>query len=36
MSFSDETKYGKGIVPIDTRKLDVDELVPHIERLDWD
>ena len=24
-----ETKYGKGIVPSDTRKLDVDELVTH-------
>ena len=32
---NDETKYGKGIVPIDTRKLDVDELVPYIERMDW-
>ena len=31
-----ETKYGKGIVPSDTRKVDVDELVPHTERLDWD
>ena len=31
-----ETKYGKGIVPSDTRKLDVDELVTHTERLDWD
>ena len=30
-----ETKYGKGIVPIDTRKLDVDELVPYVERMDW-
>lgn len=30
------TKYAKGIVPIDTRKRDVDELVPHQERLDWD
>lgn len=31
-----ETKYSKGIMPIDTRKLAVDELVPHVERLDWD
>ena len=30
-----ETKYGKGIVPLDTRKIDVDELVPHTERLNW-
>lgn len=33
---SDETKYGKGIVPCDTRKTDVDELVPHQERMPWD
>jgi ribonucleoside-diphosphate reductase alpha chain len=33
---SNETKYGKGIVPCDTRKIDIDELVPHIERMDWD
>jgi ribonucleoside-diphosphate reductase alpha chain len=31
-----ETKYAKGIVPIDTRKTDVDELVPHVERMPWD
>jgi ribonucleoside-diphosphate reductase alpha chain len=30
-----ETKYAQGIMPIDTRKLDVDELVPHQERCDW-
>lgn len=30
------TKYAKGIVPLDTRKLDVDQLVPHQERLDWE
>ncbi len=30
-----ETKYGHGIVPIDTRKIEVDELVPHVERMDW-
>ena len=30
-----ETKYGHGIVPIDTRKRDVDELVPHVERMPW-
>ncbi len=31
-----ETKYGEGILPIDTYKKEVDELVPHIERMDWD
>ena len=30
-----ELKYAKGILPIDTRKLDVDELVPHTERMPW-
>lgn len=29
------TKYGQGIMPIDTRKDAVDELIPHVERLDW-
>lgn len=33
---SKNTKYAKGIVPIDTRKVEVDELVSHEERLDWD
>lgn len=33
---SNETKYGKGIVPCDTRKIEVDELVTHQERMDWD
>lgn len=32
---ANETKYGHGIVPIDTRKVEVDELVPHVERMDW-
>ena len=32
---SEETKYGHGIVPIDTRKRDIDELVPHVERMPW-
>jgi len=32
----DETKYSKGLVPIDTRKEDVDELVVSKERLDWE
>ena len=32
---SDETKYGQGILPIDTYKKDLDELVPHKERKAW-
>lgn len=32
---SNETKYSRGILPIDTYKKDVDELVPHVERMDW-
>ena len=32
---SDETKYGLGITPNMTYKKDVDELVPHVERMDW-
>ena len=30
------TKYSAGIMPIDTRKREVDELVPHQERMPWD
>ena len=30
-----ETLYGKGITPNQTYKKDVDELVPHVERMDW-
>jgi len=30
-----ETKYGEGILPIDTYKKEVDELVKHTERMDW-
>lgn len=30
-----KTKYGRGILPIDTYKKDVDELVPHKERMPW-
>lgn len=29
------TKYGKGLVPIDTYKKDVDQLIPHQERMEW-
>lgn len=32
---SDETKYGMGIMPNQTYKKDVDELVPHQERMNW-
>jgi len=32
----EDTKYAKGIVPIDTRKKDIDELVPYIERMPWE
>lgn len=33
---SGDTRYSLGVVPCDTRKIDVDELTPHVERLDWD
>jgi ribonucleoside-diphosphate reductase alpha chain len=33
---SNETKYGAGVLPIDTYKREVDELVPHTERMDWE
>ena len=32
---NEDTKYSKGIVPADTRKLEVDELVPYVERMPW-
>ena len=28
-------KYADGILPVDTRKAEVDELVPYVERLPW-
>ena len=31
-----ETKYSMGITPNQTYKKDVDELVPHVERMPWD
>ena len=31
----EDTKYAKGIVPIDTRKKDIDDLIPHVERMPW-
>lgn len=33
---NDETKYGLGITPNQTYKKDVDQLVPHVERMDWE
>ena len=30
-----ETKYGHGITPNQTYKKSLDELVPHVERMDW-
>ena len=32
---TNETKYGDGLTPNQTYKKDVDDLVPHIERMDW-
>ena len=32
---SNQTKYHKGIMPNNTYKTDIDELVPHKERLPW-
>lgn len=31
----EDTKYALGIMPIDTRKPEVDDLVPHVERMPW-
>lgn len=31
-----ETKYGHGITPNQTYKRKLDELVPHVERMDWE
>ena len=33
--WNDQTKYSDGILPIDTYKKDVDELVTHKERMPW-
>jgi ribonucleoside-diphosphate reductase alpha chain len=30
-----DLKYADGLLPIDTRKRDIDELVPHQERMNW-
>lgn len=32
---SSDTRYHQGIVPLDTRKVEVDELVPHQDAVDW-
>ena len=32
---SNETKYAQGITPNQTYKADLDELIPHVERMDW-
>ena len=34
--YSHRTKYGHGILPIDTYKRDVDEIVPNNLKYDWD
>jgi ribonucleoside-diphosphate reductase alpha chain len=34
--YSHRTKYGQGILPIDTYKKDVDEIVPNELKYDWD
>ena len=34
--YSDRTKYGNGILPIDTYKKDVDEIVPNELHYDWE
>ena len=34
--YSDRTKYGNGILPIDTYKHDVDEIVPNNLKYDWE
>jgi ribonucleoside-diphosphate reductase alpha chain len=34
--YSHRTKYGNGILPIDTYKKDVDEIVPNNLKYDWD
>ena len=33
---SEDTRYHQGIVPLDTRKIEVDELVPHQDAVDWE
>jgi len=33
---NEDTRYSQGVVPLDTRKIEVDELVPHQDVMDWD
>ena len=33
--FNEQTKYGAGVLPVDTYKRDVDELVKPIDHVDW-
>jgi len=35
MSKNHETKYGDGVLPVDTYKKEVDELVAHKDCVDW-
>ena len=32
---SDQTRYHSGVLPVDTYKREVDELVPHVDAVDW-
>lgn len=32
---NEQTKYGDGVLPVDTYKKEVDELVPHSDAVDW-
>ena len=32
---TNQTKYDIGILPVDTYKKDVDDLIPHVDRVDW-
>ena len=32
---SNETKYHDGVLPVDTYKREVDEIVPHVDAVDW-
>lgn len=34
-AWNDQTKYSKGILPVDTYKRDVDDLVPYTSRMPW-
>jgi ribonucleoside-diphosphate reductase alpha chain len=34
--WNDQTKYSDGVLPIDTYKRDIDELVAPVERMDWE